>query len=30
MANTPKDVLDLAKSAGIQIVDFRFIDLPGV
>jgi len=30
MANTPKDVIDLAKSAGIQIVDLRFIDLPGV
>lgn len=30
MAKTPQDVVDLAKSAGIQIVDFRFIDLPGV
>jgi len=30
MAKTPQDVIDLAKSAGIQIVDFRFIDLPGV
>ena len=30
MAKTPKDVIDLAKSAGIQIVDLRFIDLPGV
>jgi glutamine synthetase len=30
MAKTPKDVIDLAKSSGIQIVDLRFIDLPGV
>ncbi len=30
MAKTPKDVIELAKSAGIEIVDFRFIDLPGV
>ncbi|MBN2243630.1 MAG: type I glutamate--ammonia ligase [Acidobacteria bacterium] len=30
MAKTPQDVIDLAKSAGIQIVDLRFIDLPGV
>jgi len=30
MANTPKDVIELAKSAGIQIIDFRFIDLPGL
>jgi glutamine synthetase len=30
MAKTPKDVIELAKGAGIQIVDFRFIDLPGL
>jgi glutamine synthetase len=30
MAKTPKDVMDLAKKAGIKIVDLRFIDLPGV
>jgi glutamine synthetase len=30
MAKTPQDVIELAKGAGIQIVDFRFIDLPGV
>ena len=27
---TPKDVLKLAKEKGAQIVDFRFIDLPGM
>jgi glutamine synthetase len=27
---TPKDVLDLAKKADAQIVDFRFCDLPGL
>ncbi|HEV3475029.1 MAG TPA: glutamine synthetase beta-grasp domain-containing protein, partial [Actinomycetota bacterium] len=27
---TPKDVLDLAKQSGAQIVDFRFVDLPGL
>src|SRR5256712_13507934 len=26
----PKDVLALAKDAGVQIVDFRFCDLPGL
>ncbi|MEJ2110615.1 MAG: type I glutamate--ammonia ligase [Acidobacteriota bacterium] len=30
MAKTPKDVIELAKSSGTQIVDFRFIDLPGL
>jgi glutamine synthetase len=27
---TPKDVLDLAKKSEAQIVDFRFVDLPGL
>jgi hypothetical protein len=27
---SPKDVLDLAKKADAQIVDFRFSDLPGL
>jgi glutamine synthetase len=27
---TPKDVLSLAKEAGVQIVDLRFCDLPGL
>jgi glutamine synthetase len=27
---TPKDVLDLMKQKGIKIVDFRFIDVPGL
>ena len=27
---TPEEVRQLAKSGGVQIVDFRFIDLPGV
>ena len=27
---TPSEVLSLAKDAGIQIVDFRFCDLPGL
>jgi glutamine synthetase len=30
MANNPKEVIDMAKSAGVKIVDLRFIDLPGV
>jgi glutamine synthetase len=30
MAKTPKDVISLAKEAGVKIVDLRFIDLPGV
>ena len=30
MAKTPEDVLKLAEESGAQIVDFRFIDLPGV
>ncbi|MGH8246207.1 MAG: glutamine synthetase beta-grasp domain-containing protein, partial [Gammaproteobacteria bacterium] len=30
MAKTAEDVRKLAKSAGIQIVDFRFVDMPGV
>jgi glutamine synthetase len=30
MAKTPKDVINLAKEAGVKIVDLRFIDLPGV
>ncbi len=30
MAKTPDDVLKLAKAGGAQIVDFRFVDLPGV
>ena len=30
MAKTPDDVRKLAKGAGAQIVDFRFVDLPGV
>jgi glutamine synthetase len=30
MANSPKEVIDLAKEAGVKIVDLRFIDLPGV
>jgi glutamine synthetase len=30
MAKKPADVLRLAKDAGIQIVDLRFVDLPGV
>jgi len=27
---TPKEVLDLAKSSGVQMVDFKFTDLPGM
>src|SRR5918996_1079198 len=27
---TPKDVLDLARKADAQVVDFRFCDLPGL
>ena len=27
---TPKDVLSLAKDAGVEIVDLRFCDLPGL
>ncbi len=30
MARSPKDVIELAKSSGVKIVDVRFIDLPGV
>jgi glutamine synthetase len=30
MAKTPNDVINLAKKAGVKIVDLRFIDLPGV
>jgi len=30
MAKTPNDVRELAKSAGVKIVDLRFIDMPGV
>ena len=30
MAKTPEDVLKLAEESDAQIVDFRFIDLPGV
>ena len=30
MAKNPKEVMDLAKKAGVKIVDLRFIDLPGV
>jgi glutamine synthetase len=30
MAKTPKDVRQLAETAGIKIVDLRFVDLPGV
>ena len=30
MTDTPKDVLKLAKDNGVQIVDFRFCDLPGL
>jgi len=30
MAETPKDVLALAKDSGAQIVDLRFCDLPGI
>ncbi|HLI56028.1 MAG TPA: type I glutamate--ammonia ligase, partial [Actinomycetota bacterium] len=30
MPNTPKDVLALAKDAGVKIVDLRFCDLPGI
>ena len=30
MPKTPNDVRKLAKDAGVQIVDLRFIDLPGV
>jgi glutamine synthetase len=29
MPNTPNDVRKLAKDAGVQIVDFKFIDMPG-
>src|SRR3989442_8781970 len=29
-SSTPKEVLGLAKDAGVQIVDFRFCDLPGL
>ncbi len=30
MAKTPNDVRQLAKEAGVKIVDLRFVDLPGV
>jgi len=30
MARTPKDVRKLAQEAGAQIVDLRFVDLPGI
>jgi glutamine synthetase len=30
MTKNPKEVIDLAKKAGVKIVDVRFIDLPGV
>jgi glutamine synthetase len=30
MAKNPNEVFDLAKKAGVKIVDLRFIDLPGV
>ncbi|MCC2668320.1 MAG: L-glutamine synthetase [Armatimonadetes bacterium] len=30
MPKTPADVLNLAKEQGIKIVDYRFIDMPGV
>ncbi|MGH2718778.1 MAG: type I glutamate--ammonia ligase [Actinomycetota bacterium] len=30
MPDTPEDVLKLAKDAGVQIVDLRFCDLPGI
>src|SRR5438270_4599716 len=30
MAETPKDVLALAKDSGVKIVDLRFCDLPGL
>ena len=30
MAKTPNDVINLAKKAGVKIIDLRFIDLPGV
>ena len=29
MAKTPKEVMQLAKEAGVKIVDFRFVDLLG-
>jgi glutamine synthetase len=29
MAKTPKDVMQMAKEAGVKIVDFRFVDLLG-
>ena len=30
MPNTPKDVQKIAADGGAQVVDFKFIDLPGV
>ena len=30
MTKTPADVLKLAKERGIKIVDYRFIDMPGI
>src|SRR6266567_8551955 len=30
MAETPKDVLALARDSGVKIVDLRFCDLPGL
>src|SRR5215210_4957925 len=30
VASTPADLVKLVRDKGIQIVDFRFIDLPGV
>ena len=30
MARTPNDVRKLARDAGVQIVDLRFVDLPGI
>ena len=30
MPKTPADVLQMAKEAGVKIVDLKFTDLPGV
>ena len=30
MPRTPAEIRDLAKGASVKIVDFRFIDLPGM
>ena len=30
MASTPKDVVKLVKDNDIKMIDFKFVDLPGI